>query len=167
MKNIDIKNSWEQFYEKNKEYFISDYDEWIYNLEETKKYINLNKKKPLLSENKQLAKWIYTQTENYNNNKKNMKIDEIKKLWEIFQIEYKQYFLSDYKNWLINFNKLIEYIKNNLKRPSQIDKNEDTKKLGSWLNKQLIAYKNNNMKISDIRTKWKEFITDPKYSIYF
>jgi superfamily II DNA/RNA helicase len=167
MKNIEIKNSWEQFYEKNKEYFISDYDEWIYNLEETKKYINLNKKKPLLSENKQLAKWIYTQTENYNNNKKNMKIDEIKKLWEIFQIEYKQYFLSYYENWLINFNKLIEYIKNNLKRPSQIDKNEDTKKLGSWLSKQLIAYKNNNMKISDIRTKWKEFITDPKYSIYF
>lgn len=167
MKNIEIKNSWEQFYEKNKEYFISDYDEWIYNLEETKKYINLNKKKPLLSENKQLAKWIYTQTENYNNNKKNMKIDEIKKLWEIFQIEYKQYFLSDYENWLINFNKLIEYIKNNLKRPSQIDKNEDTKKLGSWLNKQLISYKNDNIKNSDIRTKWKEFITDPKYSIYF
>ena len=96
-----------------------------------------------------------------------MKIDEIKKLWEIFQIEYKQYFLSDYENWLINFNKLIEYIKNNLKRPSQIDKNEDTKKLGSWLNKQLISYKNDNIKNSDIRTKWKEFITDPKYSIYF
>jgi len=63
---------------------------------------------------------------------------------------------------------LKKFINNKKRLPSQSskDKDENEYNLSVWLNRTKISYKNN--KFNDIRIcKWKEFIIDPKYSIYF
>ncbi len=70
-----------QFLEEYKEYFKS-YDEiWYEKFDELKEFIDENKKRPYEklknNEEKQLGKWVSTQTQNYKNKKESMK-DEIK-----------------------------------------------------------------------------------------
>ena len=52
MKNNNIKIKWEQFIFEYKKYFASNYEIWINTLEKVKNYINQNKCKPSIKNNK-------------------------------------------------------------------------------------------------------------------
>ena len=69
--------------------------------------------------------------------------------------------------WYQNFNKLVEFIKINKKRPSECSNHTSQKILGQWLSRQIQNYKNKikMMKNNDIYEKWTNFINE--YKIYF
>ena len=148
---------------------------WEKKLEEVKKYIDNNKKRPSSTDKnkdiKQLGIWISNQQKNYAKQQHNMKDDNIRNKWEQFtnDIKYKKYFLSNEQEWDINLVEVKKYIDNNKKRPSTKDKNKDIKNLGQWISNQQINYAKQQkiMKDDNIRNKWKQFIEDPKYKKYF
>ena len=50
--------------------------------------------------------------------------------------KYKIYFQSNEKLWYESFNKVIEYINENKKRPSNHNKNIEIEKLAKWISHQ-------------------------------
>jgi hypothetical protein len=95
----EIKVKWEEFLEEYKEYFQSNEETWMNNLNKVKEYINTNKKRPsTIDKNKDiqiLGSWIGTQQKNYKKNKYIMLTPEIRLKWEEFLEEYNNYFNSD------------------------------------------------------------------------
>ena len=146
---------------------------WEERLKEVKKYIDQHKKRPNKRHKdktiKSLGGWLINQTVNYKGNKHNMNDKNIRKMWEEFTSNYKEYFSSNEEIWKDNLKKNKEYIDKHKKRPSQLDNDKDIKSLGLWLLNQTTNYKGNkhNMKEESIREKWKEFINDQKYKEYF
>jgi predicted nucleic acid-binding protein len=177
LSNKEIYNEWEKFIsdEKYKKYFMSNEEEWLNNLKEVKKYINLNNKRPSQQDkNKQIKKlgtWISNQQKNYKNKTHIMSNEEIKKEYENFinDDKYKKYFISNEEEWLNNLEEVKKYINLNNKRPSQHDKNEQLKKLGNWISEQQQNYKKQSriMSNEEIRKEWENFINDEKYKKYF
>jgi hypothetical protein len=98
-----------------------------------------------------------------------MKNEKIYNKWTEFinDQKYKIYFMSDEELWKKRLEDVKLYIDTNNKRPPNIDKNKQIKKLGDWLSKQLQHYKKNLMSNKQIYNKWTEFINDQKYKIYF
>ena len=96
-----------------------------------------------------------------------MKNEEIKKQWEEFIEKYSDLFKTNIEIWNETLIKLEEYIVENGKLPSSIDKDINNKKLGGWLSQQKERYKNNDkcMKNKEIKKLWEEFIE--KYSDLF
>lgn len=96
-----------------------------------------------------------------------MKDPKIRKIWEQFINKNKEKFLSNDVVWNNNLNKCKQYIDENKKRPSQKNKNNDIKKLASWINTQQQSYKKEIeiMKDSNIRKLWENFID--KYEEHF
>ena len=122
---------------------------WYEKLEQVKKYIDENNEKPKRSKsNNVLGEWLHTQQQNYKNNKDSMKDENIKKDYELFLEEYKEYLLTDKEIWYNNLNKVKLYINNNNKRPTQHNKDKETKVLGSWLcqQKKYACMKDENIK---------------------
>ena len=187
MKDNEILKIWENFINEYQHIFknskitqesilqitnkITDkqYDEWNKKLEYLKKYINENKQKPsVLDENKDIkimARWLVQQNSNYKNNV--IKDDKIRKLWEEFIIEYKEYFIDNKNTWLIRLDELKKYINTNNKRPSNSDNNKEIKSLAQFISDCQKNHKNKNnvMKDETIRKIWEEFITE--YQEYF
>jgi hypothetical protein len=97
-----------------------------------------------------------------------MKDDHIRNKWKQF-IEDNKYFISNEQEWLDKLEKVKKYIDDNKKRPSSESKNNMIKQLGYWISNQQKNYVKEQciMKDKNIRTKWKEFIDDDKYSKYF
>jgi superfamily II DNA or RNA helicase len=173
MKDENIRKIWEDFTTKKyKQYFITNEELWKNNLEEIINYINKNNKLPTeTSKNeiiKNLGKWLGTQKQNYKKQNYIMKDNKIRKLWEDFIEEYKEYFMSNEELWKNNLEEIINYINKNNKLPTKTSKNEIIKKLGSWLGNQKQNYKNNRgiMKDENIRKIWEDFTTK-KYKQYF
>ena len=83
--------------------------------------------------------------------------------------KYINYFQSLEDNWMEIFNKVIQYIDINNKRPLQKDKDKIIKTLGQWISNQSLNYKKKEklMKKEEIYNKWTNFINDPKYNKYF
>ena len=100
-----------------------------------------------------------------------MKNEEIYNKWTEFinDKKYKEYLSSSEEIWLINFEEVKKYIDKNDKRPSGRDKNNSIKELSNWIGNQQKNYKTkkNVMKNEEIYNKWKEFINDEKYKVYF
>jgi superfamily II DNA/RNA helicase len=149
-------------------------ERWLVKLNELKEFINTNEIMPRQTKNDknecELAHWYQNNNKNYNNNDRICKDPNIRKEWEKFENDYKKYFYNPIQLWISRLEAVKKYIDDNNKKPSPTDKNdENIKSLGIWLSRQNESYKNKYqiMKEPDIRTKWKEFITDPKYSIYF
>ncbi len=92
MKDKDILKLWEDLLNDNKyKYFFSETDnisEWKNTLEDVKKYIDSNNKKPTVysddKNTKYLGRWIANQKNNYKNNIKIMKEKEILNVWKNF-----------------------------------------------------------------------------------
>jgi superfamily II DNA or RNA helicase len=90
MENNEIRIIWEMFVNdgKYKEYFISNEDQWKNQLEEVKKYINKNYKRPSTtskdSKIKSMGRWISHQMLNYKRGQQIMKNNEIRELWQEF-----------------------------------------------------------------------------------
>ena len=156
--NEEIKKQWEEFTEKYKHLFRCNEEMWYDNLKELEEYIKKYNKLPKLNE--ELYVWLYMNKNNYKNNSNIMKNNEIKEKWNEFTEKYKNLFRNNEEIWYESLKELEEYINKYNKLPSQIDKNIDIKKLGSWLSTQKQNYINIKciMKEEEIRKKWEEFI---------
>jgi superfamily II DNA or RNA helicase len=96
MRNEIIRIEWEKFMEEYRDYFkLNNYDLWFQNFNKLKNYIKENNKLPQSRDKnkdiKHIGCWLYNQKENFQKNKKSMKNEEIKKEWEKFIEEYKEY----------------------------------------------------------------------------
>jgi len=179
MTNEEIYKKWTEFINdpKYSKHFLTEEDNWIFKLEEVKKYIDNNNKRPSgTNKNEEIQKlgsWIYCQTEKYKKKVEIMTNEEIYKNWTEFinDPKYSKHFLSNEEKWNMKLEKVKEYIDDNNKRPSGKNKNDEIQKLSSWISDQLINYKQKSrkriMSNEEIRKKWTDFINDPKYSKYF
>jgi superfamily II DNA or RNA helicase len=102
--------------------------------------------------------------------------DELKILWKIegnINLDKKIFCgyinstikLSNEEEWLKKLKEVEEYIIKNNKRPKYNDKNNDIKKLGTWLSHQINNYKNNRsiMKNKKYKQLFKKFLNEYKY----
>ena len=100
MKDENIRKLWEEFINDSKyqEYFISQYDKFVLDLNKLKIYIDKNKKKPTHcckdKDVKSIGYWISNTQKHYITKTEKMKYDNIRKLWEDFinDEKYKIYF---------------------------------------------------------------------------
>jgi hypothetical protein len=171
MKDENIKKKYEEFIEDFKEYFISNDELCNNNLQLLKDFINIHKKRPsdssIIENEKILGSWLSTQQKNYKNNEYIMKEENIKRKYEEFIENYKQYFISNDESWNNNLQLLKNFIDINKKKPSNVSIIENEKILGNWLSTQQTNYKSNKqiMKEENIRKKYEEFIEN--YKQYF
>jgi len=86
MKNEKIYNEWTSFINDPiyKIYFISNEDNWIETLNQIKLYIDTNKKRTSLKDDKTLGRWLSTQLQNYKNKEEIMKNEKIYNEWTSF-----------------------------------------------------------------------------------
>jgi superfamily II DNA or RNA helicase len=179
MKNEEISNKWTDFINDHKYsiYFLSNKEVWNMKLEEVKKYIDDNNKRPSDGKDsnhkiKHLAQWIVHQVVNYKKKSEIMKNEEIYNKWTYFinDTKYSIYFLSNEEVWNMKLEEVKKYIDDNNKRPSDgKDSNHKIKHLAKWIGTQNLNYKKKSeiMKNEEIYNKWTEFINYHKYSIYF
>ena len=177
MSSEEIYNKYTDFINDNKykEYFLDNDIIWYNTLEKLKEYIDDNKKRPSRSnkdkEIKSLNQWINTQNQNYKNKTKIMSSEKIYEQWNTFinDDKYKEYFLDNDIIWYNTLEKLKEYIDDNKKIPSCLNKNKEIKSLGSWTCHQQSNYKKKLfiMSSEEIYNKWTNFINDDKYKEYF
>jgi len=171
MKDLEIRQLWEEFIEKYAKYFISNEENWKMTLQEISKYIDENDKSPSQYDKdekiKKLGIWVCHQKKNYQKEEKIMKNQEIRQLWEEFIEKYASYFINNEENWKMTLQEVSKYIDENDKCPSQHDKDEKIKKLGSWICTQKKNYQKEQqiMKTQEIRQLWEEFVE--KYAEYF
>ena len=154
---------------------------WYNNLEEVKKYIRKNKKRPSSESEdtyiKTIGRWILRQ--NYKNKENALKEEDIRRVeWDKFisSDEFKCYFNSLEDKWYNNLEEVKKYIRINKSRPykkdkdKNEDKDEDIKFLANWIYTQTKNYKNkkHSLKEGDIRrVDWENFISDDKFKCYF
>ena len=150
---------------------MSSDEQWLEILENVKKYMDENDKRPGISDKnkdiKRLAKWLSSQLNYYKKNVGKFKNQKIRKIFEKFLNDYSKYFLDNETQWNNTLDKVKRYIDENKKRPSCSDKNKDIKILGQWLSHQQQKYKNNKeiMKNEEIYNRWTTFISE--YQEYF
>jgi superfamily II DNA or RNA helicase len=150
---------------------MSSDEQWLEILENVKKYIDENDKRPGISDKnkkiKQLALWLSSQLNYYKKNVGKFKNQKIRKIFEKFLNDYSKYFLDNETQWNNTLDKVKRYIDENKKRPSQVDKNKEIKILGRWLSYQKNNYKNRKeiMKNEEIYNRWTTFISE--YQEYF
>jgi superfamily II DNA or RNA helicase len=177
MTDEKIAKKWEEFITNSKyiKYFLTNEEEWNYNLEKCKDYIDTHKKRPSSEDKdknvKYLGTWILHQLKNYINKSQIMKVQTISNKWEEFvnNEEYHNFFLSNEEEWNYNLEMCKKYINEHNKRPQVRDKDKHIKYLGAWLVGQMSSYKTHTyiLKNELIRKKWEEFIKDEKYKLYF
>ena len=176
--NKNIRKLWEDFinHEKYNKYFSSNESEWILKLEEIKKYIDENNRKPSSKDKNDKVKsyglWLCRQNNNYKNNDRTIKVDNIRKLWEDFinDDKYKKYFVSDEDIWKYNLNLVKKYIDKNNRKPTPYDEDLEIQRFGIWILSQRSNYKNNEQIMKnnkEINKLWSDFINDVKYKKYF
>jgi len=112
---------------------------WEKRLDEVKKYINENCKRPSSTDNdkniKSLGIWISHQQTNYKNKEHIMKNEIIYNKWNEFINNplYITYFQSNEDNWYELLNQVIKYFDIYNKRPSKYNKDKNIKSLGQWI----------------------------------
>ena len=179
MKDENINKLWIEFINdsKYKEYFLSQYDSFVFNLNNLKSYININKKRPSDHNKdkdiKSMGCWIQNCQKNYYKKDKNMKDENIYKLWTEFinDSKYKEYMQlpTMLELFNINLNNLKSYIDTNKVRPSTNSKDKTIKSMSKWIGHCQTNYskKTQNMKDESIYKLWTDFINDEKYKKYF
>lgn len=170
MKNKDIQILWENFVENHSIYFKDNYDIWKNNLMDLIEYIKTNNKKPSSKSNdkntEKLNRWLFSQKRNYKKNKEIMKNNEIRVLWEDFLKEYSIYFKESNEIWESMLNNVIEYIKTNQKRPSNMSSDSNIKQMAQWIQLQKRNYIDNKGLINQnhIKKLWEDFLKE--YNTY-
>lgn len=138
-------------------------------------YIDEFSKKPSecskIKKEKQMAEWLHNNQKKYKKILYCMKNDTVRQLWENFinSDKYSKYFDNNITLWTDMLQEIVSYINTYNKKPSQNSENENEKKMGLWLARQIKDYKNIEkiMKNEKIRTEWSTFINDKKYKTYF
>ena len=176
MKDPEIYDAWTEFINHTtyKEYFISNEEIWLQNLEQVKQFIDKHKKRPnkRSKAEKKLGCWLSSQLQNYKQKNDIMKEPEIYDAWTAFINNpiYKEYFISNEENWFTNLENLKQFIDKHKKRTADRRGNtQDEKELGCWLGSQLQNYKKKAyiMKEPEIYDAWTAFINNPIYKEYF
>ena len=179
MKDETIYKLWTDFINDSryKEYFLSQYDSFVFNLNKLKLYIDTNKKRPSNSNKdkiiKSMAQWISDCQKNYSKKTEKMKDETIYKLWTEFinDAKYKKYMQlpTMFEKFVFDLNKLKLYIDTNKQRPSNSSKDKGIKSMGSWIGNCQNNYSNKIHKMKDetIYNLWTDFINDAKYKTYF
>ena len=165
MKNPNIRKLWKDFTDEYEKYFITDEDKWYINLQNLKEYIDENKKCPSIGNI--LRNWSVNQFQNYKKNIYIMKNLKIRKSWEEFIDEYKDYYISNEDKWKCHLKDVKKYININEKIPYQKDKKKDIAFLGKWISTQRSNYKSDCaiMKNPIIGKLWEKFMDE--YKKYF
>jgi superfamily II DNA or RNA helicase len=171
MQNENRRTKWNDFL-RNYEDYIVDIDlKWNDMLNQSKIYIDKNRKKPSVvsknKEEKRIGMWLKQQSRNYNSNTNAMKDNDKKIKWEIFIKKYEKYMINIDTKWYSKLNELKIWINTNNKRPSHHSTDNTEKILGGWIGTQYKSYKKNthSMNDQDRRVKWEEFLKE--YSKYF
>jgi hypothetical protein len=160
MLNEEIYNKWSEFVEEYEEYMMTFEEQWYSSLQQVKDFMDEYNKKPTINDNKILCQWIGTQLKNYKNKTYIMLNEIIYNKWTEFVEEYKEYMMTNEELWHSNLQQVKDYINNNNKRPSP----SNNKILCSWLQNQIIYYKNKQYTMSneEIYNKWTEFVEEYK-----
>lgn len=178
-KNASMKieinyNKWTEFINNYKYsvYFISakDYfiEKWYKNLELLKNFLDTNNKRPneisIDDEEKFLSQWIYAQNNNFKNNK--MLNNEIKNEWINFKKikKYYNHIKTRDEIWIDYLEEIKSYIHTNNK--FIFGDNEHNKNIVRWFHDENKLFLSGDM-LEHRKIKWKEFIDDPKYNVYF
>ena len=179
MKNIIIKQLWEEFIndDKYKKYMLSKDELWNFKLDNLKKYIDSTNNRPSEDskdeEVKSLGKWAGQNVHYFQNiiDVSNVSIKYLpkyrQKKWEEFinDDKYKKYFLKPEKEWQLNLDKVKTYIhKYNTKPTYYKCKNKGDKELGKWLDHQTSNYNAKIKMFTDgiIKQLWEQFIKEYK-----
>jgi hypothetical protein len=171
MKDDVRYNLWTQFLEDYKEYFISDDELWIQNLEELKMFIDTTRRNPThhsnIKEEKYLGKWLSHQVTNYKYKTGGMKYEMRYNLWSQFLEDYKEYFVSNEEVWFQSFEKLKSFIDINKTRPSPTSNNPTETQIGRWVHFNQTTYKKKTkgMKDKERYELWTQFLEE--YKEYF
>lgn len=147
-----IRDVWFKFSQKYSQFFKSNEETWMDRLMQCQAFVDKNGKLPYLTnsdpEAKQLAKWLYHQTENYKAKKEGLKNEELRRMWEEFVRKNPcRKFMTQEEYWLITFNQLQAYVQKNNKLPK---KYKETRVLASWTNRQINNYKNKCESMSNL-----------------
>lgn len=101
-----------------KEYKTTD---WNSRLDELKKYLDTNKKRPSENDNNYkvvlLSKWLTSQKRYYKEKKFNLKKEDFYNKWTEFINKYKKYIITYDDKWEYNFNLLKEFIIKHNRKP--------------------------------------------------
>jgi hypothetical protein len=167
MKDDIIYNTFKDFLEIYKKYFLSNEEKWDNYVEDLKKYIDTNHKLPSKSDNKSLEKWLSHQKNNLKNCSGLMKDDIIYNKFKDFLDIYKDYLLTYDEIWNNKLKNVIKYIEEHKKKPSAYDKNKKIKELGNWISiqKQNLKKKDRIMKNEINQNIFNNFLE--KYKEYF
>ena len=174
MKNINIKNTWENFIDKYKD-FINDTsrkDKWYENLRKLQNYIEEYGKLPSTTDsNKNIQSISFWYTRQMINYKKNIDIMKKEPSIKVEWINFMEYLQNSSINkiilWKNNLEKLkqhiIKYHKQPLIRVTQ-DNDINMAKLGTWLSDQKKMYKKNAslMKNPEIKLLFEQFLEEYK-----
>ena len=136
-------------------------DYWVERLEETKKFMDENKRRPnsnLKNEEGKLGQWLQHQITNYKKKTEGMKDPERYKIWTQFLEEYKEYLKNNDEIWFETFEELKKFIDENKIRPSS------RTKIGNWLSNQNKNYKKKTegMKDPERYKIWTQFLEEYK-----
>jgi antitoxin component HigA of HigAB toxin-antitoxin module len=171
MKRENIHQEWEKFIAKYQQYFLSNEDEWLNMLQSVSKYIDENHIRPSSKDNntniKKMGMWLSHQQNNYSKKEQIMKNEKIRKEYDNFVQKYIKYFISNEEEWANILQDVTKYMNKNKKRPSCTDKNQNIKKMGTWIITQQQNYskKEQIMKKENIQKQWEDFVTE--YQEYF
>ena len=171
MKDVARYNMWTNFMNEFKQYFPTNDEIWNSHLDKLKQFINENEKTPSsTSKNKdenKLGRWLLRQITNYKNKQYGMTDAVRYDMWTTFMNEYKEYLLTFDEIWNSTLDKLKQFINLNKRRPTKSSKNEEEKRFGNWLSRQLQNYKNKEGGMTDITqyNKWTTFMNE--YNEYF
>jgi hypothetical protein len=163
MSDMCIRTKWEEFIETHWFLLRTNEEMWYDLLDKLNSFISESKKLPSAiskkKDEKKLILWLYTQKYSYKSKTQNMKNEDIRTKWEEFVEKHRLLLITNEEKWYDSLDKVILFISENNKLPSQNLKDLYEKKLSRWLSRQKESYdsKKNGMINEDIRAKWKEF----------
>ena len=166
MKHQKYNDIWKNFMEEHPKYFKNHEQKWIHKLDKVKKFMKEKNNSPSRYSKdeyeKDLGTWVATQKENFKKNIKMFSHENIIKIWNTFQEEYKDYLLNNSENWYFRLNQLKTYIDQNKCRPSCHSKDKDIKSLGIFIMTQNKNYKDKTQIMSDkiVYDIWTNFLKE-------
>jgi superfamily II DNA or RNA helicase len=93
MKNIDIYTTFTNLIIEYDYLFKTNIEKWYILFNKIEEFINLNKRRPLITDDKTYYYWVTTQIKNYRNNRKIMKSnEEVRNTWKTFTEKYPNLF---------------------------------------------------------------------------
>jgi len=163
MRKREIYDEWTKFMDEYKEYFLSNEEKFMMKLEELDKYVVDKQKMPTREDDDpkvvNLAQWIIYNDKNYKTKTNVMSIPKFYDIWTEVTLKYDKYITSLVRTWMVNFNKLKEYIIVNKRRPLITSTDENIRSLADWSLRQAANYRDNCGLIMnpELRILWGEF----------